>query len=149
MSTNRLEKVMERLDAILKKDDGSGEDIEIEEADASALEGDAEYLLELGEKNLWYVPGKAALESITTLSRYRMVTLAYAGAEEADWKRQVKNTKSVVPGMWNMEAIPLENYYGSQTIQATIDCRGSMLRQLVVIGPGYPAGLRMVSAQIQ
>ncbi len=114
-----------------------------------ALEYSPAQLLELGEKNLWYVPGKAALESITTLSRYRMVTLAYACAEEADWKRQVKNTKSVVPGMWNMEAIPLENYYGSQTIQATIDCRGSMLRQLVVIGPGYPAGLRMVSAQIQ
>lgn len=49
MSTNKLEKVMERLDTVLGKDDWSGEDIEIEESEASALEGDAEYLLKLGE----------------------------------------------------------------------------------------------------
>jgi hypothetical protein len=49
MSTNKLEKVMERLDRILAKDDGSGEDVGISKSEASALEGDAEYLTELGE----------------------------------------------------------------------------------------------------
>ncbi len=106
-------------------------------------------LLEVGERNFWYVGNETLFQTLLPLTRYRTLTFAYACAEDVDWAKQKRNIKAVVPGVWQLSSVPTPVSGGALDIDVPLDCHGSVLRQVTLIGPPFPARLRAGVAEIR
>ena len=66
----------------------------------------------------------------------KKLTIFYACAEDSDWKRQTESADALVPGVWNRMILSMEDI---SDITVPINCYGSLLRKIIIIGPPYPS----------
>ncbi|MBI5449571.1 hypothetical protein HY948_04650 [Candidatus Gottesmanbacteria bacterium] len=104
-------------------------------------------IFELAGVNWHYVNDFSIQETLSSLIRYKTMLLAWVCAEDADWSKQNQNQKTLIGGLWHFRSFPLQ--HGRQTVQTALDCSGSILRKIIVVGSPNPSSLEVYSARIQ
>ena len=120
-------------------DNEAGESIMLDEIILDDIDSLSHTPWQIGEyqsKSFKFVDNEMLLSSLRSLDSARFATIFYSCAENIDWKRQTKNADALVPGVWNRIILSTEDI---SDITIPINCYGSLLRKIIIIGPPYPS----------
>lgn len=89
-------------------------------------------------------PRKIAINTNMTIDYGEIpLTIQYACAEEKDWDIQKEDFSEPVPNIWKEEKSSISNLHAFQELTFPIDCYGSVLKKVVLLGPAYPINITL------
>lgn len=105
-------------------------------------------IYEYEQKAFWFMDSPDVLSIFQSIDKFKTFTVAYACAEDVDWKEQKDSKMAFVPGIWKIQEEQAQVVNGRNAIETVIDCTGSILRRVVLIGPPYPVKLDTLKASL-
>ncbi|MDO8657400.1 MAG: hypothetical protein Q7K55_01570 [Candidatus Levybacteria bacterium] len=103
---------------------------------------------EYQNKGFQFVENQQLLDVLDKVGYYNKLSLFYVCAENSDWEKQESDFKMLVAGIWKNETIIVDRDIVNN-ISLPIDCYGSKLRKIIIIGPPYPIKMRIENARIE
>ena len=114
-----------------------------------ALEYLPEQIYNYSSRAFWYVDDKDVLNKLLADINHYELNLVYACAEDQDWQKQNGNLGDFIPEVWNIRTISIDDIERDQTrVSVPINCYGSVLRRIIIIGPPFPSKLEIKNASI-
>lgn len=104
----------------------------------SALAYSPEKIYTLGNLSFHYISSDILLNKLQTIQQFNSLTAFYACAENKDWSMEKEYIKSGIdpaPNIWKVYDIPMDTTKENEELTFPIDCYGSVLRKLIIIGP--------------
>jgi len=96
-----------------------------------------------------YVEDADAYNELLALPSYNKMTILTACTEEDDWTKQEQSKEFLIPGVWQAKTFSLSSLPWSGTLKTAINCLGSMLQRIILVGPPFPIRLQVREAIIQ
>lgn len=104
-------------------------------------------IYEIELSSFWHVDTNDYFQTLMQSDKYNHMFIIYACAEDKDWQKQQEHKETDISGIWHINTIsPHED---KVSIESEIDCQGSILRQVSIVGPSYPLNLTVESATIE
>lgn len=95
------------------------------------------------------VKSKESLEKLTEIKENNRLILFWACAEDVDWKHQLKDIGTVVPGIWHTATVNIQQKESLIEDSVKFNCYGSKLRKIFFASPPYPVNMEVVKAVIE
>ncbi len=92
--------------------------------------------------NKHYIDSQEILNIFLDNPSFNSLALVYACAEDVDWEMQ-KKSNNVIPGIWYVKELPLNSKWANEQLTSSLTCFGSILRQIVLIGPPVPSEITL------
>lgn len=84
------------------------------------------------------IESPALLHDMTTMSHFNRAYGIYACGEDSDWIVQEKSRSTPVPNIWHTAIVSFEPGKKTETT-FPVNCNGSILREVHILGPTYPS----------
>lgn len=112
-----------------------------------ALDFSPKDIYEAYRKAYNYVANDEYLNQLAEIKSFNRLYLLWACADDADWQQQ-KNQVDIINGIWNVTTVNLLSDINIVDEQVQINCYGTKLRKLFLVGPPYPAQIELIEAMI-
>lgn len=95
----------------------------------------------------YYFEDKADMELYKTYSK--KIYVLYACAEDSDWNEQLKSPQSLVNGIWKTNVVYFDKENSFTQLETSVNCYGSKLRKILIMGPQYPSKIKIDEIYLQ
>lgn len=99
------------------------------------------------DKAMLFVDSKELYDKLIDTQLYNYMTFVYTCAEEKDWKSQ-EISDTIIPSVWHFKSVNFNLGLENQ-LEIPVDCNGSILQQIGLIGPHFPSSLKLNSASLK
>lgn len=96
-----------------------------------------------------YIDKPEIVSMMSSMDRFDRLSIAYACAEKEDWRKQQEASHRAVPDVWQQVTLTFIPDGKTRDMEIPLDCRGSVLRKVLMIGPRYPITMHIDSVVLQ
>lgn len=133
--------IADSLELIITKTTGnlpvSFDEITID--DEQTREFSPEQLYDYGQMAFLHIDNQDEYTAAVNLASSNTITLLYACAENTDWQQQQRMKDELIPQIWKENTFTFNPTAQQINYSSPINCDGSVLRQLILLGPPYTA----------
>src|SRR3989338_5805375 len=77
------------------------------------------------------------------------MSIIYSCAEPSEWKTQLENPQQLVAGIWRTDIVPYTEKSGVGEMTTSIDCHGTILQNILIVGPAIPVHMEITDASLR
>ena len=86
---------------------------------------------------------------LRSIKSFDYLSVIWACAEDFDWNKQITEKEEITPGVWHEAKINIPTFDTEVQTNTAINCYGSPLRKIYLIGPPYPVQLEITKAYFE